>query len=282
MYNNSRDTKIQLRWYDVTATHLFTRAPWNGGGNSTTTKFQRLFPNPSWMVWGRAFRNQKLAPTFPWIENCLMVTKRDFLEMEASLWLNKKSRVSLKVGFYLMLLGSSRPYPWLFSEKMNVKLMMMMMMKGYIVLSTRIHPKLESGLSNQWSSEMSICEEQSSWYTISNILINSQSSDPSDQLSIIRSFRSTLNHQILSINSQSSDPSDQLSIIRSFRSTLNHRILPINSQSLDPFDQLSIIRSFWLTLNHQILPINYQSSDSSDQLSIIRSFSSTLNHQVSQ
>ena len=36
-----------------------------GGGNSTTTdevsRFQHLFYNPSWMVWGRAFRHQKLA-----------------------------------------------------------------------------------------------------------------------------------------------------------------------------------------------------------------------------
>ena len=73
-----------------------------GGWNSTTarevSRFQRLFPNPSWLVWGRAFQHQKLAPTFPWIDNCLMVTKRDFLKMEASLWLNEKSWVLLKVG----------------------------------------------------------------------------------------------------------------------------------------------------------------------------------------
>ena len=44
-----------------------------GGGNSTTTnevsRFQHLFPNPSWLVWGRASRHQKPAPTFPWIDN---------------------------------------------------------------------------------------------------------------------------------------------------------------------------------------------------------------------
>ena len=57
-----------------------------------SSRFQRLFPNPSWLVWGRASRYQKLAPTFPGIDSCLMVTKRDFLEMEASLWLNGKSR----------------------------------------------------------------------------------------------------------------------------------------------------------------------------------------------
>ena len=33
----------------------------------------------------RASHHQKLAPTFPGIDSCLMVTKRDFLEMEASL-----------------------------------------------------------------------------------------------------------------------------------------------------------------------------------------------------
>ena len=67
-----------------------------GGGNSTllkrSSRFQRLFPNPSWLVWGRASRYQKLAPTFPRIDSCLMVTKWDFLEMEASLWLNGKSQ----------------------------------------------------------------------------------------------------------------------------------------------------------------------------------------------
>ena len=50
-----------------------------------SSRFQRLFPNPSWLVRGRASRYQKLAPTFPGIDSCLMVTKRDFLEMEASL-----------------------------------------------------------------------------------------------------------------------------------------------------------------------------------------------------
>ena len=56
------------------------------------SRFQRLFPNPSWLVQGRASRHQKLAPTFPGIDSCLMVTKRDFLEMEVSLWLNERSQ----------------------------------------------------------------------------------------------------------------------------------------------------------------------------------------------
>ena len=92
-----------------------------GGGNSTTaeevSRFQRLFPNPSWLVnsswlvWGRASRHQKLAPTFPWIDNCLMVTKRDFLKMEASLWLNVKSRVSLKDFCLPYAVGKQRFIP---------------------------------------------------------------------------------------------------------------------------------------------------------------------------
>ena len=57
-----------------------------------SSRFQRLFPNPSWLVWGRASRHQKLAPIFPGIDSCLMVTKRDFLEMKASLWQNGKSQ----------------------------------------------------------------------------------------------------------------------------------------------------------------------------------------------
>ena len=73
---------------------------WNNKGTEAeiqlplkrSSRFQRLFPNPSWLVWGRASRHQKLAPTFPGIDSCLMVTKRDFLEMEASLWLNGKSQ----------------------------------------------------------------------------------------------------------------------------------------------------------------------------------------------
>ena len=57
-----------------------------------SSRFQRLFRNPSWLVWGRASRHQKLAPTFPGLDSCLMVTIRDFLEMEASLWLNGMSQ----------------------------------------------------------------------------------------------------------------------------------------------------------------------------------------------
>ena len=47
-----------------------------------SSRFQRLFPTPNWLVLGRASRHQRLAPTFPWIDSCLkMVTKWDFLEI---------------------------------------------------------------------------------------------------------------------------------------------------------------------------------------------------------
>ena len=49
-----------------------------------------------WCRW--ASHHQKLAPTFPGIDSCLMVTKRDFLEMEASLWLNERSQNVAKGG----------------------------------------------------------------------------------------------------------------------------------------------------------------------------------------
>ena len=86
-----------------------------GGGNSTTTeevsRFLHLFSNPSWLVWGRASCHQNLAPKFPWIDNCLMVTKRDFLEMEASLWLNEKSRMLLKIGYLPYAVGKQSSIP---------------------------------------------------------------------------------------------------------------------------------------------------------------------------
>ena len=56
---------------------------------------QILFPNPSWLTFG----HQNLVSIFPRIDNCLMVTKR------------------LRLVVYLMLLGSSRPCPWLILEE---------------------------------------------------------------------------------------------------------------------------------------------------------------------
>ena len=38
------------------------------------------------------YKHNVFAPTFPGIDSWLMVIKRDFLEMEASLWLNGKSQ----------------------------------------------------------------------------------------------------------------------------------------------------------------------------------------------
>ena len=42
------------------------------------TRFQRLFPNLSWLMSGRTSRSshQKLVQTFPWINNCLIVTSK--------------------------------------------------------------------------------------------------------------------------------------------------------------------------------------------------------------
>ena len=76
--------------------------------NSTSAeevaRFKRLFPNPSWLAPRRTSGHPKLVPTFPWIYNYLMVTKCE------------------RLVFYLMLLGSSRPYPWLILQKMYVKM----------------------------------------------------------------------------------------------------------------------------------------------------------------
>ena len=54
---------------------------------------------------------KNFAPTFPWIDNCLMVTKQDFLNMEASLRLNKKPRVSLKIGCLPNAVGKQPSLP---------------------------------------------------------------------------------------------------------------------------------------------------------------------------
>ena len=73
---------------------MVRRWKWYGGGNGTEVEIQLLlkrFPDSSvssliptgWC--GRASHHQKLAPTFPGIDSCLLMTKRDFLKMEASL-----------------------------------------------------------------------------------------------------------------------------------------------------------------------------------------------------
>ena len=79
-----------------------------------SSRFQRLFPNPSWLVWGRTSRYQKLAPTFPGIDSCLMATKQDFLEMEASLWLNGKSQMLLKVDCLPNAVGKQPSMPLIY------------------------------------------------------------------------------------------------------------------------------------------------------------------------
>ena len=46
--------------------------------NSTSAeevaRFQRLFPNPSWFMSGKTSGHQKLVPTIPSIDDCLMVS----------------------------------------------------------------------------------------------------------------------------------------------------------------------------------------------------------------
>ena len=83
--------------------------------NLTSTEevamFQFPYPNSSWMMSGRTSSHQKLVPTFPVIDNCLMATEQDFLEMEASLWLNKK------VDCLLYAVGKQLSHPWLILEE---------------------------------------------------------------------------------------------------------------------------------------------------------------------
>ena len=78
----------------LTAAQQFMREQEVGGGKQLTEAEIQLplkrFPDSSdsslilagWCE-ERHPAPRKLAPTFPWIDNCLMVTKRDFLEMEA-------------------------------------------------------------------------------------------------------------------------------------------------------------------------------------------------------
>ena len=89
--------------------------PWNNytittevrSGNSSAaeevSRFQRLFHNLSWLVWGKASRHQKLAPTFPWRDNCLMVTERDFSQ-NGSITMTKREIPSVAEGWLLSTL----------------------------------------------------------------------------------------------------------------------------------------------------------------------------------
>ena len=94
-------------------------------------RFQRLFLHPSWLTSSRTSGHQKLVPKFSWVDNCLMVTKQDFLEMEASQWLNKKSqnRSSIAKGWSYTLCCWEAAVRILDSFWKNVDVEMMMMMK---------------------------------------------------------------------------------------------------------------------------------------------------------
>ena len=63
----------------------------------------------------------KITPTLPWMDNCLMVTERDFLEMEVSLWLKRVipsvTKGWLSTNDYHMLLGKQPSIPWLILEE---------------------------------------------------------------------------------------------------------------------------------------------------------------------
>ena len=73
------------------------------------------------LVWsGRTSDHQKLAPTFPWLYKCVMVTKLDFLQnsnVAVTNWEILKFKCRLRLVVYLMLLGNSRPFPWLILEE---------------------------------------------------------------------------------------------------------------------------------------------------------------------
>ena len=69
---------------------------------------------------GRISGYQKLFPTFPGLDNCLMVTECDFLEMEASLTKREisKWKYCWRLVLYPIPLESSCcSYPWLILEK---------------------------------------------------------------------------------------------------------------------------------------------------------------------
>ena len=86
-------------------------------------------------MWGRASHHKILAPTFPRIDNCLIMIEQDFLEMEASLWLNEKSWVSLKVDCLPLCCWEAAVHTLDWSwKKMDVKLMMMLVMRMKIII----------------------------------------------------------------------------------------------------------------------------------------------------
>ena len=68
------------------------------------------------LVWsGETSNHQKLVPTFPWIDNYLMVTKQDFLE-NRSVNITKQD-IPKWLVVYLMLLGSRCPHRYLILEE---------------------------------------------------------------------------------------------------------------------------------------------------------------------
>ena len=71
----------------------------------------------SMKTWG-VERHQKRINSFHHSHE--LVSEREFHEMEASLWLNEevsKWKCCWRLVVYFMLLGSSRPYPWMILEE---------------------------------------------------------------------------------------------------------------------------------------------------------------------
>ena len=57
---------IQCGWYQIQE---------NLASAAENARFLRLFSNPSWLTSERTLGHRKLAPTFPLIDNCLLMTK---------------------------------------------------------------------------------------------------------------------------------------------------------------------------------------------------------------
>ena len=71
----------------------------------------KRLPDPVFLP---SFDRQKLVPTFPWIDNCLMATKQDFLEngsITMIKWEIKKMEVSQKAGCLPYAVGKQLPIP---------------------------------------------------------------------------------------------------------------------------------------------------------------------------
>ena len=95
------------------------------------SRFQRLFPNPSWLVWGRASHRQKLAPTFPWWLNGIFSKWKCHHDWGR----DPKMEVSLMVVYLMLLEAAVHTFDWSW-KKMDIKLMMMITDYCYFIYHT--------------------------------------------------------------------------------------------------------------------------------------------------